>query len=223
MTVYLVPVGQSRLELYSESPDAPRGADDDAGVTRRWLRGLGRRWEGAVHDARNDDGRSRGTMTRWKDRSIRALAESIAEQRTLWALRPEAEATLVYPSDLDAAAARRSLDEMLAHARRHHRGWLAADSTALVASGLLALIPGPNLIAYYFAARVIGHYLSWGGAAQALDRIAWTVRPDASLTELGALAALPREARADQVAAIAAKLRLPRLTAFFDRAAVPAA
>ncbi len=85
------------------------------------------------------------------------------------------------------------------------------------------MIPGPNLIAYYFAARVIGHYLSWGGAAQALDRIAWTLKPDATLSELGALAALPREARADRVAAIASELNLPRLAAFFDRTAVPAA
>jgi len=223
MTVYLVPIGGGRLELYSEAPDEPRAADDDRGRTRRWLRGLGARWEGAVKDARLDDGGRRGVVTRWKDQSIRALAESIAEQRTLWALRPEGEATLVYPSDLDAAAARRKLDDALADARRHHRGWFAADSTALVASGLLALIPGPNLIAYYFAARVIGHYLSWGGAAQALDRITWTLRPDASLAELGALAALPREARGDRVAAIAAGLNLPRLTAFFDRAAVPAA
>ena len=223
MTVYLVPIGGGRLELYSEAPDEPPAAADDQGVTRRWLRGLGQRWESAVKAARPDEGRSRGVMTRLKDQSIRALAESIAEQRTLWALRPEAKATLVYPSDLDPATARRELDDALAHARRHHRGWFAADSTALVASGLLALIPGPNLIAYYFAARVVGHYLSWGGAARALDRISWTLRPDASLSELRRLAALPREARADRVAAIAAELDLPRLAAFFDRAAVPAA
>ena len=64
MTVYLVPIGRGRLELYSEAPDEPRAADDDRGVTRRWLRGLGRRWDGVVMDARLDDGGRRSAVTR---------------------------------------------------------------------------------------------------------------------------------------------------------------
>jgi hypothetical protein len=54
-----------------------------------------------------------------------------------------------------------------------------------------------------------------------MDAIAWTLEPDAGLAELGALADLPRDARAPRVAAIATSLNLPRLTAFFDRVAVP--
>ena len=34
-------------------------------------------------------------------------------------------------------------------------------------SGLLFLVPGPNVIAYYFAFRMVGHYFSLRGARKA--------------------------------------------------------
>jgi hypothetical protein len=89
------------------------------------------------------------------------------------------------------------------------------------ASGVLVIVPGPNIVAYYFAIRVVGHYLAWRGASKARS-IAWTLRPEPALAELGRLANLPRDARAADVDAIAAALNLPRLAAFFDRAAAPA-
>jgi hypothetical protein len=92
-----------------------------------------------------------------------------------------------------------------------------------VASGPVALVPGPNFIAYYLAFRVIGHVQSWRGARQGMSRVAWTVESDAELAELGLLVDMPREARAPRVAAIADRLNLRRLSAFFDRVAVPSA
>ena len=71
-------------------------------------------------------------------------------------------------------------------------------------TAVLVLLPGPNLIGYYFVFRVVGHFLSWRGARQALDRI--DVAPERgadALSELGGLAHLPREERADRVAALA--------------------
>ena len=38
----------------------------------------------------------------------------------------------------------------------------------LIVSGVLALVPGPNVLAYYFAFRVVGHWLSMRGARQGL-------------------------------------------------------
>jgi hypothetical protein len=51
--------------------------------------------------------------------------------------------------------------------------------------------------------------------------MAWTFETDPRLDELAALVDVPREARAPHVAAIAQRLNLPRLTAFFDRVAIP--
>jgi hypothetical protein len=82
-------------------------------------------------------------------------------------------------------------------------------------------IPGPNLVAYYFAFRLIGHLQSWRGARQAMDVIKWSFEPDPGLAELASLIALPRAERAPRVAAIAARLNLPRLPSFFDRVTVP--
>jgi hypothetical protein len=88
-------------------------------------------------------------------------------------------------------------------------------------TAILVLLPGPNLIGYYFVYRAIGHFLSWRGARQALEHIAWTLRSEDTLTELGELAPQPRAERAGRVAVLAARLQLPRLVAFFDRVAVP--
>lgn len=223
MTVFLVPVGREEYELYSETPVEPDKALPRGTLWRRFAWSAGTRWNAVVHAARHGSGQPHGRVARWRDRMVCRVAESLAEQRTLWGLRDGSGATLVFPADLDAAAARATLDRALTRARRHHGRWLVLDTLAFVASGLFMLLPGPNLIAYYFAVRLVGHYLSWRGARQALDRTSWTMQPEAALAELRDLAALPREARTGRVEAIASALHLQRLRAFFDRAAVRAA
>ena len=153
---------------------------------------------------------------------MRRIAESIAEQRTLWSLRRVTSASFVHPSSLSAASAAAIRERLLARARRHHGWWLIANLVGVAITAVLVLLPGPNLVGYYFVFRAIGHFLSWRGAIQALDRISWEPRTEDALTELGDLAALPRDERADRVVALASRLQLPRLAAFFDRVASPA-
>ena len=222
--MYLVPVGGGRFELYSEPPDdAPADAHDSptAGFWRRWLHRLHRRWDDAVRLAARP-GSADGWFARVRDRAVCKASESIAEQRTLWSLRHFTAVSLVHPSDLSEVAAAAARDGLLTHARRHHGWWLTIDATLFIASGVFVLIPGPNILAYYFAFRVLGHYFSWRGARQAIDATAWRLTPEPALAELGGLAHVARTARAARVAAIAAELNLPRLAAFFDRTAVPA-
>src|SRR4029077_10197237 len=106
-------------------------------------------------------------------------------------------------TSLDAVRARAELSRIVAVARRHHGLWLIVDGLLFVLSGLLAVIPGPNLLAYYFLFRLIGHLQSWRGARQA-DRLTWTLDADDSLAELETLIELPRAERASRVDAIAA-------------------
>ena len=54
----------------------------------------------------------------------------------------------------------------------------------LVVSGMLALVPGPNVLAYFFAFRVVGHWLSMRGARQGLHRARWVGRACPILTRL---------------------------------------
>jgi hypothetical protein len=222
--VYLVPVGSGRFELYSEPPDDPAPdahARATAGFWRRLRDRLDERWNEAVRLAMRPQAAD-GWFARFRDRAVRKAAESIAEQRTLWSLRHFCDMSLVYPSDLSEEAAGAVRDRLLTHARRHHGRWLTIDATLFIASGVLVLIPGPNVFAYYFAFRVVGHCLSWRGANQALETIRWRLAPEPALAELGGLAHLARASRTARVAAIAAQLKLPRLAAFFDRTAVPA-
>ncbi|MQA28267.1 MAG: hypothetical protein GEU82_00300 [Luteitalea sp.] len=220
MTVFLVPAGQGRYELYSEAPEEPASVPDDhAGRFKRWAHSAQVQWHALVDAARRapHDGGTHGRFARWRDSVICRLAESIAEQRTLWSLRKETGATMRFPSTMAAAGARSVLDQSLARAQRHHGKWLIVDLVLFLASGILFFVPGPNVIAYYLLFRVVGHLNSWRGARQGAQQIVWTLESDANLGELGSLVDVPDAARAPLVAEIASRLNLPRLTAFFRR------
>jgi hypothetical protein len=90
-------------------------------------------------------------------------------------------------------------------------------------SGLLTLVPGPSVLAYYFAFRVVGHYFSMRGARQGLDRVQWTTRASDALADLRPLVPVDPDERRSRVEAIAARLQLLDLRRFFDRVAVPGA
>lgn len=222
--VYLVPIGAERFELYTEPTDESSTGHRPGrtGFWHRTLHQLNERWHHAVHSAsaeRESDGSAEGRIARARDWVVRGIARSIAEQRTLWSLRGMTSAAFIYPDDLTESAATAVREQLLAQARRHHGWWLLANLVGAAVTAALMLLPGPNVIGYYFLFRVIGHYLSWSGARQASARTAWQGKPEPALTELGTLAGLPHEARAQRLAAIAEALHLPRLVEFFDRVA----
>jgi hypothetical protein len=224
MDVYLVPLGQQRHELYCEVPDEPT-TSGDAEPRTGFIQRLRGRFNDMLAEAERE--RRQGSPTRassWlgrlKARTLRWAAESIAEQRLLWHMRTQTSACLYYPDDMDQAAADRALRHHLAHDRDRHRFWLIIDSTGFVASGALMLVPGPNLLAYYFAFRLVGHYLSMKGAVRGLSAVSWRVEKSAPLSELRAAIALEPDQRVRQVHAVALKLRLEHLVSFFERAAV---
>lgn len=175
LVVYLIPLARGRFELDSDPFDDRATAGAPEGAWRRRLRVLRRRWDAAVEAA--DRAHPSGLLARLRDRAIRSAARAMEEQRTLWRLREADEATLVFPPGLGEPAAIELSRMLLARARQHHVRWLAIDGLAFAASGLFALIPGPNLIAYYFALRVVGHLLSLRGAQRGLGALAWRARP----------------------------------------------
>jgi len=218
MTVYLLALGRDRFELYSEPPEEPgEPPRPGAGRLRRWAHEAYVRWHELVESARRRT--STGRIAKWRDALVRRLAESIAEQRTLWALAQHTEATLLFPATVGERDARAALDRALADARRHHGLWIGVDAPLVILSGILAPVPGPNILAYYLGFRVVGHWLSWRGARHAATHVQWTLEPDGNLAELASLVNMPRAARAPRVDAIAARLNLHRLPAFFERVA----
>src|SRR5216684_3758163 len=90
MTVYLLSIGRERFELYSEPPEEPGAPPgSDAGRLRQWAHVANAQWHELVDAARR--GHGVGRVARWRDALVRRLAETIAEQRTLWALAQHRE------------------------------------------------------------------------------------------------------------------------------------
>jgi hypothetical protein len=225
MDVFLVPVSPERYELYCEEPDEPAPADEPppTGFVRRLVHRFREMVAEAEHERRHGprEGQApRGLLARTKARTMRWVAESIAEQRLLWQLRTCHAATLIHPDDVSEPHAREILRRQLNRDFERHRFWLAIDSVGLVLSAALMLLPGPNVVAYYFAFRIVGHYLSVRGARNGIVRTAWQVQPSAPLAALRAVVGVPPEERASQVDAVASHLRLEHFTAFFQRSAV---
>src|SRR5262245_61896184 len=194
MDVYLVPVGAYRHELYCEVPDEPEDQDADAAgdadAKPGYFRRLRLRFREMLAEAERDRRQARspaiegGWLVRIKMRTMRWVAESIAEQRLLWHLRSQTEACLFYPDDLDEAKAQAALKSQLRSDFEKHRFWLAIDALLFTASGLLALVPGPNFLAYYFAFRLVGHYLSMRGAQNGLQSVQWRSEKSEALSDL---------------------------------------
>jgi hypothetical protein len=234
MDVYLVPVAPDRYELYCEVEDEPQEAETespDGAHHRTWTpRAIYRRLTNAFREMLAEAERERrqgrgdkprGTFAKLRARAMRWVAESIAEQRLLWHLRRQESATFHYPDDMDAAAATTLLRQQLGQDFEKHRFWLAVDSVGLALAALLILVPGPNFIGYYFAFRVVGHYLSLRGAKRGLSGCEWKCEPSAPLSELRQMLDVAPHAREERVQEVATRLRLEHLAGFFQRTAIP--
>lgn len=227
MDVYLVPVGRDRYELYCEVPDEPEepGEERHSGFIRRMKSRFTAMLEEAERERRRThaerEAEQRTFFARLKGRAMRWVAESIAEQRLLWHLRRQAVACLYHPADVQTADATALLRRQLRRDFDRHRFWLVIDSLLFIASGVLVLLPGPNLAAYYFAFRMVGHYLSLRGARQGLDGVAWATEASAPLTMLRDAIHLAGDARERHVDDVARALKLEHLARFFERTVIP--
>jgi hypothetical protein len=228
MDVYLIPIGRHRDELYCEPSGDATGEEtssDEAppGVVGRLRRRFAEMIRAADERQRAPGHRASpapGMFGRAQERMMAWVAERIAEQRLLWRLRRETTATAVHPQDMPPDEAITLVREILQRDSDRHRRWLVVDAVLLVLSGALAIVPGPNLVAYYFAFRVWGHWLSMRGAGQGLHRVHWMTRPCPVLGELRDLAVLEAPVRHARVRDVAARLQLPHLAAFFERLVV---
>ncbi len=224
MDVYFIPVGPDRYELYCDEAGDPEDLVADVQPTGRFA-ALYQKFKDAL--ARVEEERLSGEKRmhegprswteRMKDRSLCWLAEKIAEQRLLWRLRKEDELTLYFADDIaEETAIARARGELQREADRHLK-WVIIDGTLFAASGALFLVPGPNVVAYYFGFRLVGHYLSRRGAVHALNDILWSSCPSAQLTRLRRAMVLAGLEREHEVHQVGSELHLPHLAKFFER------
>ena len=221
MDVFVIPVGADRYELYYEQqsdeaePDEPESTGMFARLQRRFSELL-RAAEEHRHEKR-EQAAARSWTGRMQDHMMSWIAKRVAEQRLLWNLRNNDRVVAVHPSDVAFEVVMPHIQQTLERDFERHRFWLFVDTAGLIVSGLLAIVPGPNLLAYYFLFRAGGHFLSMRGAARGRSVVVWEGRPCEPLAELREVLKLPRRDRHSRVEAIEATLHLRHLTTFFER------
>ena len=220
MDVYLVPVGPDRYECYYEA------AEQDETVEAVDGQGFFARMRAKFNEQLKDAERARHQraveepstfLGRMQKRSLRWIAERIADQRLLWHLRKVDAATLHASSDLASADADRIMRANFKWDADHHRNRLILHSLALVAAAPVALVPGPNVLGYLFTFTVVGHFLSWRGAVRGLHQITWTIAPSPALTELRRAFSLDAAARHRVISDIAHRLHMPKMARFVEQ------
>jgi hypothetical protein len=224
LDVFLVPVAESRHELYTESAhdDPMAGGSEPAEAASWWQRQIAR-FRATLAEAeeerrRRDRGEAdpeRGGVWRW---IMRRFAETIAEQRLLWQLRKQEKARLVHPDRMSPDHGLKLMRESLSKDLAKHRRWCVIDGLLTAITGPpFFFVPGPNVLSWFFFFRAIGHYLALRGATHGLRVTAWQTHASPDLTAIRGLLALPRAERRERLDAIAASLGLEHLTAFVDR------
>jgi hypothetical protein len=161
--VFLLPLDQRQSFFYFEDDgDAPGAISSHAGL-RGWAERTAYRVRLAV---RHPKGRLAQTLRRCWD----CLQRQIHPDEALLAALRWAPTLDVYHRSSQPAALAQTL--WLAYLRRRirrHLSWLLFDAVLAPLSLVLALLPGPNVIGYWFAYRAVRHVLILLGIRRALS------------------------------------------------------
>jgi hypothetical protein len=222
LDVYVIPLGPDRYELFCErqaSEDAPMPDAAGQGIWARMIQRFGVMLRAAEdrEERRGDTAPEGGWLGRLQARMLAWVAQRIAEQRLLWRLRGKAHVVAHHPDDTTFDAILPMAHRLLRHEYERHRRWLVLDAVLLVASGVLTLVPGPNLLAYFFAFRVVGHWLSIRGATNGLRVAQWRGRSCPPLARLRGVERLDPHIRTERIQTVATELNLEQLPPFVER------
>lgn len=224
MDVFVIPFGGDRYELYFEQVhegELESELPSSSIFGRLKQRFLVMLRAAEERQRRGHQGETpRGWLAWAQERMLAWAAERIAEQRLLWNLRKETAAVAMHPPDMLFEDALATIRNLLKGDYDRHRRWLILDSLAFVVSGVFFFVPGPNVIAYYFAFRLVGHWLSMRGAAQGMHHITWRGRSCSPLVELRDAPSLEPDARRYRVDEVARQLHLQHLRNFYERLTV---
>jgi hypothetical protein len=224
LDVYLVPIARDRYECYYEAEDI----EDPVEAGQRGLFGrLRHRFneqlkeaEAARHQKAIEEPKT--LLGRWHKRTLRWIAERMAEQRLLWHLRTADAATLHASADLLPRDAEWLMRASMKRDSDFHRYRLIPHTLLLIVSAAVAVIPGPNILGYLFTFTVVGHFLAWRGAVNALNQVVWTVKPNPELTDLRHAFSLDDDRRHRLIKEVATRLHMPKMARFVEQMAASA-
>jgi hypothetical protein len=67
---------------------------------------------------------------------------------------------------------------------------------------------------------VVGHFLAWRGAVNALNKVVWSVKPNAALTDLRHAFSLDADTRHRLIKEVAGRLHMPKMARFVEQMAM---
>jgi hypothetical protein len=176
--VFLLPLDAQRSCFHYED-DADGGGPSDR-AEHGGLRGFLERTYQRVHSSlRHPTGPLTRRIRHVKDWLERRMHP---DERLLAALRSAATVDVHHGASLPSARARELWCRYLRARMRRHLLWLVFDGTLAPLSVLLAPLPGPNLIGYWFAYRAVHQLLILYGIRRATSgRLETMFHPDVAL------------------------------------------
>jgi hypothetical protein len=181
--IYLLSIDQRRCFFYADESEAAREADDGAGSTGEASSGLWGRLHDRYDQLKSAWEHSESRVARWTRRTWDWLhSYSHPDESMLVRLRSTHRIDLHYPASRSGDEVRALWGDYLNHRWWRHLLWLSVNSVIAPFTVLFAILPGPNVIGYWFAYRAIHHALIvWGIRRMRRGRVRTELHPLASL------------------------------------------
>ncbi|MBD0325124.1 MAG: hypothetical protein ICV68_01755 [Pyrinomonadaceae bacterium] len=210
MKVYLLPLDEDdECLFYSEGPEATDEGELSAperGGVRGWAERKYRSLQAVLNESESGVGLRMRRAWEWLQR------RTAPDEPLLRSLRGAKAIELVHPSSLNEDEARERWDCYLSSRSRRHTFWLVANVVVSPVTVLLAPVPGPNVIGYWFVYRAVCHLLARLGIRNA--------RSEAMTTELVASSVMDGTFTAsddERIARVEASFGLKGLAAYLQR------
>jgi hypothetical protein len=161
VNVYYLATQDGRRFFYYDSseggakPDGPKSTGLWGWAERRW---------GTIQQAMDAPD---GGVTRWVGRAWNWLHSFSHPDETMLAqFASTDEVVLHYPASLPIVGVRKAWRRYLNQRARSHRFWTAVNAAAVPFGAVLAILPGPNVIGFWFVYRAVYHYLAVRGVGR---------------------------------------------------------
>lgn len=154
--------GAAHPVFYTEIPiEMERGELDEQGrPARSWATRNLRRIRAALYRAVRRSGPRVKRVWSWLDR------RPPPDEALLQVLRQASTLEVVYPSAFEEKQARHEWNRYLRKRWREHLVTFAWNLLVLPLVGLLMVVPGPNVVGYWFVYRILTHLLAMRGVAR---------------------------------------------------------
>lgn len=209
MKVYLLPLGDEDCLFYSEGLET--ASEVEVAAPREGVRGWAERKYKSLQTVLTESESGVGLRMRraweWLQR------RTAPDEPLLRALRSTQSIELVYPSALNEDEVREQWRCYLSSRKRRHTFWLVVNAVVSPVTVVLAPVPGPNVIGYWFVYRAVCHLLARLGITRARKGDVPT-----EFISSGELDGTFATADDERIAHVEASLGLKGLGAYLERA-----